>query len=52
MRAEEVQATGADVVATACPFCLVMMEDGISGLEAEKKPRVADLIDLVANAMK
>jgi Fe-S oxidoreductase len=51
LRAEEFQTNGADLVATACPFCLVMMEDGISGLETEKKPVVADLIDLVAKAL-
>ncbi len=52
LRAEEFQTNDADVVATACPFCLVMMEDGISGLESETKPMAADLIDLVAKTLK
>jgi Fe-S oxidoreductase len=38
---------GADTVATACPFCLGMLEDAArSGAEAP--PRVADLAELVA----
>ena len=28
-RIEDAMETGADIVATACPFCMVMMTDGI-----------------------
>ena len=52
LRVEEFQTNNTGIVATACPFCLVMMDDGISGLESEKKPIAADLIDLVAKTMK
>lgn len=52
LRAKEIQDSGADVVATACPFCLVMMEDGISSLESEQPPLAMDIIDLVAKALK
>ncbi|NQU62939.1 MAG: (Fe-S)-binding protein [SAR324 cluster bacterium] len=52
MRAEEVQAAGVDTVATACPFCMTMLEDGISSLETENPPKVLDLIDLVAESLK
>jgi Fe-S oxidoreductase len=31
-RSEEALATGADVVATGCPFCYVMMDDGVKEL--------------------
>jgi len=34
-RSEEAIATGADVVATGCPFCFVMMDDGVKELGAE-----------------
>jgi Fe-S oxidoreductase len=33
-RSEEAIATGADVVATGCPFCFVMMDDGVKELGA------------------
>ena len=28
-RTEEALATGADIIATACPYCMVMLTDGI-----------------------
>jgi Fe-S oxidoreductase/nitrate reductase gamma subunit len=34
-RSEEAIGTGADIVATGCPFCYVMMDDGVKELGAE-----------------
>ncbi|MCP3975263.1 MAG: 4Fe-4S dicluster domain-containing protein [bacterium] len=34
-RSEEAIATGADIVATGCPFCFVMMDDGVKEIGAE-----------------
>ena len=30
-RSQELLATGADRIATACPFCFVMIDDGVKG---------------------
>ncbi len=49
VRLEQVRATGAAVVATACPFCLAMLEDA-SG-QVDDAPRIADLAELVATAL-
>ena len=43
-RSQELVATGASRIATACPFCYVMIDDGVKaqGLE-EDAVRVADI---------
>lgn len=51
-RAEEAIKTGADTVATACPFCLTMMNDGVAANEDEaKKPQVKDIAEIVADSI-
>ncbi|HJR99132.1 MAG TPA: (Fe-S)-binding protein [Actinomycetota bacterium] len=47
-RYAEAASTGADVVATACPFCLVMLDDA-SGA-AGQGPEVADVATLLARS--
>jgi Fe-S oxidoreductase/nitrate reductase gamma subunit len=42
-RAEELIATGASRVATACPFCYIMLDDGVKGAGAEETVQVADI---------
>ena len=43
-RSEQLVATGASRIATACPFCYIMIDDGVKaqGLE-EGQVRVADI---------
>jgi Fe-S oxidoreductase len=48
-RYAEAETTGADVVATACPYCLVMLDDAAKA-SAAPGPRVADVATLLANA--
>ncbi|MDE3096851.1 MAG: (Fe-S)-binding protein [Chloroflexota bacterium] len=50
-RTEEAYSTGAQVVATACPFCIQMFEDGIPTVEPDEEKRiktfdVAELLEL------
>jgi Fe-S oxidoreductase len=51
-RSEEAQATGAQVLATACPFCIQMFEDGIPAVEPDetKRMRILDVAELLAAA--
>ena len=51
-RVKEAIATGAEVVATSCAFCMGMFEDGVGASDAAKKPRVLDLAELVAEALE
>jgi Fe-S oxidoreductase len=50
MRSKEAVATGADIVITACPFCLQMLKDGLGGLGLEEPPEVLDLVELLERA--
>ncbi|MDQ7849300.1 MAG: (Fe-S)-binding protein [Armatimonadota bacterium] len=46
VRTRQAAATGAGVVATACPFCLLMLEDAAAALESPTRPLdVAELVD-------
>src|SRR6267378_1173892 len=49
LRAQEALATGARTVATACPFCLNMMTDGIAGTQGGEKTKVLDIAELLVS---
>ena len=51
MRTEEAVRTKADVIGSACPFCLQMFEDGIRGVHVEESLAVQDLAEIVAKAL-
>ncbi|MFZ4516695.1 MAG: (Fe-S)-binding protein, partial [Acidimicrobiia bacterium] len=50
-RAQEALATGADRVAVACPFCYVMLEDGVKG-EGREDVRVSDISEILLEAIE
>lgn len=49
-RAEEVLASGADIVAANCPFCITMISDGITAKEKQEDVMVFDISELIVNA--
>jgi Fe-S oxidoreductase len=49
-RTEEAIATGSDVIATGCPFCFVMLDDGVKELGADVQ--VKDLATLLEEQMR
>jgi Fe-S oxidoreductase len=49
-RAREAAATGAETLAVACPFCTVMLDDGVRQTGSEL--RVADISTLLAEALE
>lgn len=51
-RSEEVASTGAELVVTACPFCLTMFEDGIKVIGKEEQITRKDIAELVREAME
>ena len=50
VRAEELVATGAGVVAAACPFCNTMLRDALAG-RSEGAPELMDIAQLVAQGL-
>ena len=51
-RTEEALETKASVIATACPFCMTMMTDGLKYKNKEEEIKNLDIAELVARAMK
>jgi Fe-S oxidoreductase len=49
-RTEEALATGASVIASACPFCMTMLSDGVKHKEKEAQVKVYDIAELIAKA--
>jgi Fe-S oxidoreductase len=52
MRAEEAIKANAEVLASACPFCIQMFEDGIKSLEVEASLKTMDLAEIIAEAIE
>jgi len=47
-RTEEALSTDASIVASACPFCMTMLTDGLKEKEKEDEVKVMDLAELIA----
>ncbi len=50
-RIKDAAELGVDVVATACPFCLLTLEDAVKTANLEDKIRVMDIIEIVNEAI-
>ncbi|MBS1752895.1 MAG: (Fe-S)-binding protein [Ferruginibacter sp.] len=51
-RTNEAIATGANVIAAACPFCNTMLTDGVKNSNKEDDVQVMDIAELVAASMQ
>jgi len=51
-RTDEILETGAEVAAVACPFCTIMITDGVKARNAEEKVQVLDVAEVIAKSMK
>ena len=47
-RTEEAIKTGSDIIVTACPYCMVMMTDGLKYKNLEDSKNTFDIAELVA----
>ena len=50
-RTDEALTTGADVVSTACPYCMIMLDDAVRANNKEEEVRVLDLSQLVEESL-
>ncbi|MBN1103136.1 MAG: (Fe-S)-binding protein [Deltaproteobacteria bacterium] len=51
VRVLEALETGAEILATACPFCLVNFEDAVKVLDKEDSIKVRDVAEILSEAM-
>jgi Fe-S oxidoreductase/nitrate reductase gamma subunit len=48
IRVDQAAETGAKVIATACPFCMQMMEDGVKNTNRDEQLKVQDVAEVVS----
>jgi len=51
-RTDEALATGADVVATSCPFCMIMLDDAVKGQGRGDHVAVLDIAQLIERSLR
>jgi Fe-S oxidoreductase len=51
-RTEEALSTGSSVVASACPFCMTMLSDGVKAKEAGDTVKVKDIAEIVLESIR
>jgi Fe-S oxidoreductase len=50
-RADEIIASGAEVAAVACPFCTIMITDGVKAANAEERIQILDVAEVIAKSL-
>jgi len=51
-RTEDALETGADIIVTACPYCMVMMTDGLKYKNQEEQKKNYDIAELIEQALE
>jgi Fe-S oxidoreductase len=52
LRIEEALATGASVLATACPYCITMFEDSARTLNVDERFKNKDVTELLLESLE
>jgi Fe-S oxidoreductase len=52
VRVEQAVEVSPDILASACPFCLTMFEDGVKGKEVADRIKTQDIAELVADSLR
>jgi len=51
-RTEEALGTGADRIAVACPYCMIMLDDGVKEKGADERVKVSDISVVLLEAIE
>jgi Fe-S oxidoreductase len=51
IRVQDAVELGAEILATACPLCILTLEDAVKTSGNEEKIKVMDVMELLAEAM-
>jgi Fe-S oxidoreductase len=51
MRVDHIREVDPNLVAAACPFCLMMIKDGLADKDLDEKIKVLDVAEIVANSL-
>ncbi|MFN4111409.1 MAG: heterodisulfide reductase-related iron-sulfur binding cluster [Ignavibacteria bacterium] len=51
-RTEEALSLNVDTIATACPFCMTMLSDGVKAKDAIEQVKVKDIAEIVAESIE
>ena len=50
-RTSEAVSTGASIIATACPFCISMFNDGLKQMNKDTENKVLDISELILQSI-
>jgi Fe-S oxidoreductase len=50
-RTDEALATDADVISTACPYCMIMLDDAVKARQREDEVKVLDIAQILEQSM-
>ncbi|HEV8064717.1 MAG TPA: (Fe-S)-binding protein, partial [Acidimicrobiales bacterium] len=50
-RTDEALATGADVISTACPYCMIMLDDAVKERQRDEEVRVLDIAQILERSL-
>ena len=51
LRVEQLLETKPDIIASACPYCMTMLSDGVKDKEVEDSVDTRDILEIVADAI-
>ena len=51
-RTEEALGTGADIISTACPFCMIMLDDAVQANGKGDEVKVMDITGVIERSLQ